>query len=80
MGKLIKRVGSIVGGCVSGAIATIGTSINIPALGGAIMTGVFPVIAGIALALYVAYGIHVQLKDVDIVRMTPITWQVEVIG
>jgi hypothetical protein len=80
LGKTIKRFGAAIGGCVSGAIAAIGTSINIPLLGGAIMTGAFPVIAALVLGAYVAFGIHSHLKDIDIVRIIPIAFQVEVLG
>lgn len=76
-GKLLKRFGAAIGGTLSGMIAGIGTSINVPLLGGAIMTGAFPVIAALLLGSFVAVGIHNRLKEADIVRIIPIAFQVE---
>lgn len=78
--RFVKKFGAAVGGAMSGALVGLASSINIPLLGGAILTGAFPFIAAVVYGVWIGYELHHYLKGVDIVHVTPIVFQVEVIA
>jgi hypothetical protein len=76
--KHFKKIASAIGSCVGGLIAGVGTSINIPALGGAILTGAFPFIAALGVGLLIWYGLAESLKDIALIHYEPCEWRVMV--
>ena len=81
MGKPVKHfkaIASGIGSVLGGLIAGVGTSINIPALGGAILTGAFPVVAALAVGGLIWYGLADCLKDTALIHYEPCEWNVHV--
>lgn len=73
----IKRTLQAAGAVVGGLIAGVGTSIPIGILGGPILTGIFPIVAAVALGVWLWYGIADMTADVSVLL---IQQTVEVIG
>lgn len=73
----IKKVLQTAGSVIGGAIAGIGTSIPVGILGGPILTGIFPMVAAIALGVFLWHAVGDLTADVTVLL---IEQTVEVIG
>lgn len=73
----IKKVLQAAGGVVGGAVAGIGSAIPIGLIGGPILTGIGPIVAAVALGVFLWHAVGDLTSDVSVLL---IEQTVEVIG
>ncbi len=72
-----KPIAKAVGSALGGLIAGVGSAIPVPILGGAILTGTWPLIAAAAVAGLCWFGLSDCLDDIAVIRVVPTAWEVQ---